>query len=185
METAIEDKADEITVSQTSDEPAEPIDKGNEKPIDDSLAPVQEKQEVEVQPEPSIRQQPDADVVSPAPVAPPRRKRQQKKGAPPIPPPPRPKHPPAVVKGVVSKEKPAQGTSAQLDNQPCITVNSNTTDMNKMLMKGSANEVVKNQDLDECKSPMGSKVNMDKEGDGRRSLEILLLRNACVAKQVD
>ena len=176
METAKEDKADEIVVSQVLEEPAESIDKGNEKPIDDGLEPVQEKQVVEVQPEASICQKPDANVVvSPAPVAPPRKKRQQKKGAPPKPPPPRPKNPPPVVKGAGSKEKPVQGTSAQLDNQPCITVNSNTSDMNKMLMKGSANEVVKNQDLDECKSPVGSKMNMNKEDDGRRSLVLLLL----------
>ena len=115
---------------------------------------------------------------SPIPVAPPRKKRQQKKdalskdpSAPPKPPPPRPKNPPNVVKESEAKvephveEKSLEGTLA---NQPCITVNSDTSDMDKVLLKGSSNEIVRNEDLDECKSPTGSKLRVCKDIDGRQ-----------------
>ena len=121
---------------------------------------------------------------SPAPVAPPRKKRQQKKdaltkdsSAPPKPPPPRPKNPPVIIKELAAKADPVEEPSTQLANQPCIMVNSNTTDMNQLLMKGSANEIVKNQDLDEYKSPTGSKVRLSKEEEGKVTLLNLQLNS--------
>jgi len=169
METTKDDKVGEPAVGHTVEEPVESQDNTSEKTQGDSQVPVHEKPLTESQQESSTCQQQEGNIKeSPAPVAPPRTKRKQKKealakesSAPPKPPPPRPKNPPVIVKDIASKDESLQETSSQLDNQPRITVNSDTTDMNKVLLKGSVNEVVKNQDLDECKSPMGSKVNVD------------------------
>ena len=169
-----EDRGDETTGLHTGEETTELPDYTTENALCYNQASAKENHAVEAIVDAGICQQPDRNIMaSPAPVAPPRKKRQQKKearakdsSAPPKPPPPRPKNPPTVAKSVTMKEESVQETSSQLDTQPCITVNSNTTDMNKMLLKGSANEVVKNQDLDECKSPLGSKMKLDKEDEG-------------------
>ena len=176
METTKDDKVEESAALHTVEEPVESQDNTSEKTLGDSQVPAHEKPATESQPESSTCQQPEGNIKeSPAPVAPPRTKRRQKKealakesSAPPKPPPPRPKNPPVIVKDTASKDELLLGTSSQLDNQPCITVSSDTTDMNKVLLKGSVNEVVKNQDLDECKSPMGSKVNVDVIDKGRK-----------------
>ena len=176
METTKDDKVGEPAVGHTVEEPVESQDNTSEKTQGDSQVPVHEKPLTESQQESSTCQQQEGNIKeSPAPVAPPRTKRKQKKealakesSAPPKPPPPRPKNPPVIVKDIASKDESLQETSSQLDNQPRITVNSDTTDMNKVLLKGSVNEVVKNQDLDECKSPMGSKVNVDAIDKGRK-----------------
>eukprot|EP00795_Rhopilema_esculentum_P016264 gene16264-7647_t len=112
---------------------------------------------------------------SPVPVAPPRKKRQQKKEAlaksqdqtaPPKPPPPRPKSQPKLIKEPASKPEPTESQSPTTANHPCITVNSDAKDMNEVLIKGSASDIVKNQDLDEFKSPAGSKTSLEKSNDG-------------------
>eukprot|EP00794_Sanderia_malayensis_P011104 gene11102-12273_t len=116
----------------------------------------------------------------PRPIAPPRRKRQQKKEAlakekeilqdsgstqKPHAKPPRPSRPPCQgPSSAVCKEFSTPVTKKE--NQPFITVNANATDMDEVLMKGSSLNIVQNRDLDEFKSPAGSKNKLDKDNAG-------------------
>ena len=113
----------------------------------------------------------------------------QVSSAPSRPPPPRPARPPVPKVPVATKEpkdSAAQGPATEhhsqtasckakehskpvspTASQPCIHLNCDATDMDEVLMKGSASDVVKNQDLDEYKSPAGSKMRIDKEEEGK------------------
>lgn len=111
----------------------------------------------------------------------------QVSSAPLRPPPPRPTRP-AVPKIPVATKEPKDCAAQAPDDrpqtascntrehskpvsltasQPCIHLNCDATDMDEVLMKGSASDVVKNQDLDEYKSPAGSKMRVDKEEEGK------------------
>lgn len=159
--TELKEKTDDLKISQDSDEQKE---NENEKGLEDTAPQVaresDNKTELSNKGEELIWNE------SPLPVAPPRKKRQ--KNAPQRPPPPRLKNAPLVGTEIATNVEPVEESLSQKTdvNQPCITVNSNTSDMNKVLMKGTANEIVKNEDLDECKSPTGSKTRVDKETEG-------------------
>ena len=62
-------------------------------------------------------------------------------------------------------------------------MNSDAKDMDEVLIKGSASDVVKNQDLDEFKSPAGSKTRLEKSNDGKIKLYGLHLHQGMTSKE--